>query len=125
MSGVIAAPNVMGWSYGGSILSFLFPMILFLVVATSLYVVFTKPSVVPGHREQTVARPIGWTPTVRMPSEEQQATGQMPAGPHYAFPTQGGQGAAAGGGQAATGTGGQAAGPGTPAAGPGNPEAAE
>jgi hypothetical protein len=103
------------WSYGASILSFLFPMILFLVVATSLYVTFTKPSVVPGHREQTVARPIGFTPTVRMPSREQQASGQTAAGPQYAFPSQAGQ----------AGGGGQAAAPENPAARPGNPEAAE
>jgi hypothetical protein len=109
MPGVIAA-STSGWSYGGSILSFLFPMILFLVVATSLYVVFTKPSVVPGHREQTVARPIGFTPLVRMP-----AAGQTSAGPHYAFPTQAGQ--PSGGGRAAAAE--------DPAARPGNPEAAE
>jgi len=66
VTGVIAA-STSAWSYGGSILSFLFPMILFVVVATSLYVVFTKPSVVPGHGEPTVARPIGWTPVVRLP----------------------------------------------------------
>jgi hypothetical protein len=114
MPGVIAA-STMGWSYGGSILSFLFPMILFLVVATSLYVVFTKPSVVPGHREQTVARPIGFTPVVRMPGAGQQAAGQVPAGPQYAFPAQAGQ----------PGGGGQAAAPENPAARPGNPEAAE
>jgi hypothetical protein len=77
--GVIAA-STSAWSYGGSILSFLFPMILFLVVATSLYVVFTKPSVVPGHGEPTVARPIGWTPVVRMPSEGSRAAApQNPA----------------------------------------------
>jgi len=110
MPGVIAASTGSAWSYGGSILSFLFPMILFLVVATSLYVVYTKPSVVPGHREQTIARPIGWTPVARMPS-----SGQAPVGPHYAFPSQAGQ-AGAGGGAAA---------PENPAARPGNPEAPE
>ena len=115
MPGVIAASTGSAWSYGGSILSFLFPLILFLVVATSLYVVYTKPSVVPGHREQTIARPIGWTPVARMPSPEQQASGQVPAGPHYAFPSQAGQ---AGGGS-------RAAAPENPAARPGNPEAAE
>ena len=114
MPGVIAASTGSAWSYGGSILSFLFPMILFLVVATSLYVVYTKPSVVPGHREQTIARPIGWTPVARMPSPEQQAAGQVPAGPHYAFGPQPGQ--AGGGGRAA---------PENPASRPGNPEAAE
>ena len=114
MPGVIAA-STSAWSYGGSILSFLFPMILFVVVATSLYVVYTKPSVVPGHREQTVARPIGFTPVVRMPGRGQQAAGQGSAGPHYAFPSQAGQAGASGGGQA----------PDNPAARPGNPEAAE
>ena len=115
MPGVIAASTGSAWTYGASILSFLFPMILFLVVATSLYVVYTKPSVVPGHREQTVARAIGWTPMVRMPGSEQHAAGQTSAGPHYAFPAQGGQ----------AGGGGQAAAPENPAARPGNPEAAE
>ena len=104
MPGVIAA-STSGWSYGGSILSFLFPMILFVVVATSLYVVYTKPSVVPGHREQTVARPIGFTPMVRMPGPEQQTAG--------------------GTGQAAASAAGQAAAPESPPARPGNPEAAE
>jgi len=105
--GVIAA-STSGWSYGASILSFLFPMILFLVVATSLYVVFTKPSVVPGHREQTVARPIGFTPVVRM-----SGSGQQAAGPHYAFPAQAGRAEP------------RAGAPENPAARPGNPEAAE
>jgi hypothetical protein len=113
--GVIAASYGSAWSYGASILSFLFPMILFLVVAIGLYVVYTKPSVVPGHREQAVARPIGFTPVVRMPSPDQRAAGQTTAGPHYVFPSRTGQ----------AGEQGQAAGPGNPAAGPGNPEAAE
>ena len=94
MTGVAAA-STSAWSYGGSIFSFLFPMILFLVVATSLYVVFTKPSVVPGHREPTVARPIGFTPAVRMPSRDRQVSGQSSAGPRYTDPSQPGQ---AGGG---------------------------
>jgi hypothetical protein len=111
--GVIEAASA--WSYGGAILTFLFPMILFLVVATGLYVVYTKPSVVPGHREQAVARPIGFTPVVRMPSSDQHAAGQTPAGPHYVFPSRTGQ----------AGDPGQAPGPDNPAARPANPEAAE
>ena len=38
------------WSFGGSILTFAFPMILFIVVAAALYVLYTKPEFVPGHR---------------------------------------------------------------------------
>ena len=86
MPGVIETSAASAWSYGGAILTFLFPMILFLVVAAGLYVVYTKPSVVPGHREQAVARPIGFTPVVRMPGAGQHAAGQTQAGPHYAFP---------------------------------------
>jgi hypothetical protein len=71
------------WSVGASILTFAFPMILFLAVAASLFVVYTKPSVVPGHREQSVARPIGFTPAVRMPDRDPAVTGQAHAGPQY------------------------------------------
>ena len=105
------------WSYGGAIMTFAYWMILFLIVAMSLYVVFTKPSVVPGHREQTVARPIGFTPAVRLAGQDQRTAGYAPtAGPHYAV--------APGEGQA-TAAGGEAPGPGDQAAGPGNAEAAE
>ena len=38
------------WTFGGSILTFAFPMILFIVVAGALYVLYTKPEFVPGHR---------------------------------------------------------------------------
>ena len=42
--------NVSAWTFGGSILSFAFPMLLFIVVAGALYVLYTKPEFVPGHR---------------------------------------------------------------------------
>jgi hypothetical protein len=105
------------WSVGASILTFAFPMILFLVVAASLFVVYTKPSVVPGHREQTVARPIGFTPAVRLPLRDPAVTGQMPAGPQYAFGPGQVQTAAAGAGETAS--------PDDPAARSGGPEGAE
>jgi hypothetical protein len=109
------------WSLGGSILTFAFPMILFLAVAAALFVAYTKPSVVPGHREQTVARPIGFTPVVRLPAPGQVTAEQVPAGPHYAFGT--GQVEAPG---AATGAGSEeTAAPDDPAARPGNPGGAE
>lgn len=89
------------WSLGGSILTFAFPMILFLVVAAALFVAYTKPSVVPGHDEHAGARPIGFTPVVRMPARDQ--AGNPPA----------------------AGAAGEAAAPDHPATGPGNPEGAE
>jgi hypothetical protein len=107
------------WSVGASILTFAFPMILFLAVAGALFVAYTKPSVVPGHREQTVARPIGFTPAVRLPDRDLAATGQAPAGPQYVTGTETAQV------QAPRTGGGAAAGPADPADRPGTTEATE
>jgi len=38
------------WTYGAAILTFVFPMLLFIAVAGALYVLYTKPHLVPGHR---------------------------------------------------------------------------
>ena len=72
------------WSVGASILTFVFPMILFLAVAGSLFVAYTKPSVVPGHREQTVARPIGFLGSSAKPSSLEGLTNRRP----YSVPSQ-------------------------------------
>jgi hypothetical protein len=45
------------WTYGAAILSFAFPMLLFIAVASALYVLYTKPHLVPGHRYQLQLRP--------------------------------------------------------------------
>jgi hypothetical protein len=37
------------WTYGAAILTFVFPMLLFIAVAAALYVLYTKPHLVPGH----------------------------------------------------------------------------
>jgi len=49
------------WSFGGSILTFAFPMFLFIVVAVGLYILYTKPEVVPGHRVPSAERPVSYT----------------------------------------------------------------
>jgi hypothetical protein len=49
------------WSFGGSILTFAFPMILFVVVACALYVAYTKPELVPGHRNPAAQRAVTYT----------------------------------------------------------------
>jgi hypothetical protein len=59
--GVIANPAGSAWSFGGSILTFAFPMILFIVVAATLYVLYTKPEMVPGHRVRPSERPVSYT----------------------------------------------------------------
>lgn len=104
------------WTYGASILTFLFPMLLFVAVATTLYVVFTKPSVVPGHGEPAVARPIGFTPVVRLAGH-----GQATAG----YPRAAGSPRAVAPGESQAAGGGAAAGPGDPAARPDSTEGAE
>jgi len=48
------------WSFGGSILTFAFPMILFIVVACALYVAYTKPELAPGHRNPAAQRPVSY-----------------------------------------------------------------
>ena len=65
------------WSFGGSILTFAFPMILFVVVAVGLYVVYTKPEVVPGHRAPASERPVSYT---AIPGPAAQTEGGAAAG---------------------------------------------
>ena len=54
--------NVSAWTFGGSVLSFAFPMLLFIVVAGALYVLYTKPEFVPGHPAPGLERPVSYTP---------------------------------------------------------------
>jgi len=71
--GVIANPVGSAWSFGGSILTFAFPMILFIVVAATLYVLYTKPEMVPGHRVRPSERPVSYTAVPGKPAAEAQA----------------------------------------------------
>ena len=61
MHGVLADTAGGAWTFGGSILTFAFPMILFIAVAGALYVLYTKPELVPGHRAPGVERPVSHT----------------------------------------------------------------
>jgi len=73
--GLIEAAAGSDWTYGASILTFLFPELLFIAVAGALYVVYTKPHLVPGHRYQVQVRPPVTGATVAG------APGQYPAAP--------------------------------------------
>lgn len=64
MAGPILASAGSDWSYGGSILTFLFPMILFLAVAGVLWVLYTKPQHVPGRSYLAGERSVVATPAV-------------------------------------------------------------
>ena len=75
MHGVIAASaDSSAWSFGGSILTFAFPMILFIVVACALYVLYTKPEMVPGHRPPASERPMSYTPVPGRPASGAEQT---------------------------------------------------
>ena len=73
MHGLIAASaDSSAWTFGASILSFAFPMILFIVVATALYVAYTKPELVPGHRNPAAQRSVTYTAVPGTPAAEPQ-----------------------------------------------------
>jgi hypothetical protein len=73
--GLIAASPTGDWSYGAAILTFVFPMLLFVGVAGALYVLYTKPHLVPGHRYQLQLRP---TTATAAPSTAAPARSAMP-----------------------------------------------
>jgi len=79
--GVIVIADSAGgaWTFGGSILTFAFPMILFIVVAGALYVLYTKPEFVPGHRPDALERPVSYTSVPGQPTA-------APQGPATAAP---------------------------------------
>ena len=67
MSGVIALSPTGDWTYGAAILSFVFPELLFIAVAGALYVLYTKPHLVPGHRYTMQVRSITATSAPEVP----------------------------------------------------------
>lgn len=50
------------YTLGGSIFTFAFPMLLFIVVAGTLYTVLSKARTVPGHETDALARTPGSAP---------------------------------------------------------------
>jgi hypothetical protein len=60
-----------GWSFGGSILTFVFPVLLFIGVAVYLYILYTKPTIVPGRRTSPVERPVSHTAIPGIPAAKQ------------------------------------------------------
>jgi hypothetical protein len=72
--GFIADSAGGAWTFGGSILTFAFPMLLFIVVASALYVVYTKPQAIPGHRPQAPERPVSYTAVPGKPATVNEKT---------------------------------------------------
>ena len=79
---MIADPaSTSAWSFGGSILTFAFPMILFIVVACALYIAYTKPELVPGHRNPAAQRPVSYTAVPGKPAAAaRRRAGRRPPG---------------------------------------------
>ncbi len=70
MHRLIADSAGSAWSFGGSILTFAFPMILFIVVACALYVIYTRPQMGPGHRDPAAQRPVSYTAVPGKPATD-------------------------------------------------------
>jgi hypothetical protein len=52
-------------------------MILFIVVASALYIAYTKPELYPGHRNPAAQRPVSYTAVPGVPAQDgEQARGE-------------------------------------------------
>jgi hypothetical protein len=56
---VVGTATSSDWSSGGALLTFYFPVVLFVVIAAMLYLQLSRPHRVPGHRSlaASTARP--------------------------------------------------------------------
>jgi hypothetical protein len=75
--------NVSAWTTGAAVFTFASLYILFVAVAAALYVLYTRPGTVPGHRAGTLKRPVIHTARPGLPihvadapSTPQDAAGQ-------------------------------------------------
>jgi hypothetical protein len=68
-----SAPAGSAWTFGASILTFAFPMILVIAVGTALWILYTKPELVPGRPAGNIERPVSATPLPRQPATAGQA----------------------------------------------------
>ena len=67
MHGLIAQGSS-AWNSGAAVLTFVFPVALFIAVAGALYILYTKPEVAPGHKAPE--RPISYTSIPGQPTTE-------------------------------------------------------
>ncbi len=77
MAGSILAVTIN--SQGGSYMTFFLPVGVFCVVSVVLYVMFSKPRTVPGHRDLAPAQASGASGGSGSASGTAQAPGQVPA----------------------------------------------
>jgi hypothetical protein len=62
-----------GWSFGGSILTFLVPMLAFVAIAVTLLILYTKPELIPGRDKADGESPVTATRQPGLPVSEGQA----------------------------------------------------
>jgi hypothetical protein len=55
---MIHATAASGWSLSGSLLTFAFPMALIALASAALYLLFSRPHRVPGHKTLAFAQPV-------------------------------------------------------------------
>src|ERR1700722_18500219 len=72
---MIHATAASGWSLSGSLLTFAFPMALIAVAATVLYLLFSRPHQVPGHKRLALAQPVPPPPDPGTPQAMAAAAG--------------------------------------------------
>ncbi len=59
-------------------ITFVFPMILFIAVAAALYVLYTKPELIPGQRQASTARSVSHTAVPGVPATTATTTTPQP-----------------------------------------------
>ena len=68
----LIAQGSSAWNSGAAVLTFFFPVLLFIAVAGALYILYTKPEVAPGHKAPE--RPISYTSIPGQPTTEVSGT---------------------------------------------------
>ena len=68
----LIAQGTSAWNSGAAVLTFFFPVLLFIGVAGALYILYTKPEVSPGHKAPE--RPISYTAIPGQPTTEVSGT---------------------------------------------------
>jgi hypothetical protein len=71
---LVEASADQAWSYAGSIMTFLLPMIAFVFIAGALLILYTKPELVPGRRVPGAEVSVGATRQPGLPTSAGKTT---------------------------------------------------
>jgi hypothetical protein len=70
--------NISAWSVGGAVFGFAALYVLFIAVAVALYIIYSRPSTIPGHRAGTLKRPVIQTRLPGLPARGPDAPSVSP-----------------------------------------------